>query len=339
MRNLNKLNLIEMKNILTTLLLSLSIVSFSQTKVQLEIENKNGKEQYKIKLEREVDGKKVITEKTYSNKEELKNDSNLEGLSLHIMEGDVGHLPIKVDAGASNGDHKIMFISNNEGGEEANIEVTVDEYGTKHIFKNGEEVDVSQLHSRGDNVFMLKSDGNDSLHIEELMKVEVTIDKDKTHLVTVNGKNANYEEWVKGTEYTQGKHLVKKIIIHKGGEEGQKEMKYEVMMKRIVLHIEEVSAVDEKAFSIEKNKALKLDEFNFYPNPNNGTFNLKFAGKEKSTIVRITAINGKEVYAEDLQNFTGIYDKKINLSDLKKGIYLLQVVQGSKAINKKIIIE
>ena len=72
---------------------------------------------------------------------------------------------------------------------------------------------------------------------------------------------------------------------------------------------------------------------------NNGTFQLKFQGKDKPTTVRVSDINGKEMYSENLQNFAGNYEKEINLSDMKKGIYLLQVVQGSKAVNRKIIIE
>ncbi len=337
MRNLGKLNLTEMKNILTTLLLLLSVVSFSQTKVQLEVENENGKEQYKLKLEREVDGETVITEKTYDSKEAMENDPELEGLDLHIMEGngvsmsgdgDDKHVIIKIDNKGFDESHKTMFSSEDDGSEEVNLEVRVDEDGTKHIFKNGEEINLDELHEGGENVFVFKTDGNNSLHIEESMEVEVT----------VNGKEVDYKEWAKGSENGENK-MAKKIIIIKKDGGGQKEIKYEVIVKQMVLHIEEVSAEDEKAFSIEEHKALKLDEFNFYPNPTNGILNLKFAGKEKPTVVRITDINGKEVYAENLQNFTGIYDKEISLSDLKKGIYLLQVVQGSKAVNKKIIIE
>ncbi len=426
-----------MKNILTTLLILLSVVGISQTKiqqtkVQIDVENKNGVEQYNLKLEQEIDGKTVVTEKSYSSIDEMKNDPELEGINLMVMNGGTKsistkdgskHIVIKVDgagAGEKNemvffsdnedgeemkievvvdedgtkhifkngeeidmstlhkedgehtmifisengehadleeiakeGDHKIMFISQeNDGDEDINIEVTVDEDGTKHIFKNGEEIDMDEFHEGSGNVFMFKSGDGDSLHIEERMEVEVSVDEDGNHHVVVNGEEVDYDEWKENNqspvhssnmvwveEGENGQKITKEIIIIKGEDGDEQNVKVEVIVSKIVLHIEDMSADDKDAFSLEDNKALKLDDFNFYPNPNNGTFQLAFQGKEKATSVRVTDINGKEVYAEYLQNFSGTYDKEISLSGLKKGIYLLQVVQGNKAVNKKIVIE
>ena len=346
-----------MKNIITTLLVLLSVISFSQTKVQLEVENENGKEQYKLKLEREVDGKTVITEKTYSSKEEMKNDPELKDLDLHFMEGHAssfkskdGNMLIEIDKDVKEGDHKMMFIS--EGGEgETKIEVIVDEDGTKHVIKNGKEIELGELHEGGDNVFVFKTDG-DHKSIEENMEVEVTVDDEGNHHVKVNGEEVDYEEWKKNNEMHQGsksmmwvedgedgKQIKKEVIIIKEDGESKEGVKVEVIISHVVLHLEDISEEDAKAFSLENSKELKMDEFNFYPNPSNGTFQLKFQGKDRPTLVKVTDINGKEMYAENLQDFGGSYDKEINLSELKKGIYLLQVVQGSKAVNKKIVIE
>ena len=92
MRNLKKQYLVKMKNILTTLLILLSMVSYGQTKtqqtkVQIDVENEHGREQYKLKLEQEVDGKTEITEKTYHSMEEMKNDPELEGVNIGFMQG------------------------------------------------------------------------------------------------------------------------------------------------------------------------------------------------------------------------------------------------------------
>ncbi|MCF6360608.1 MAG: T9SS type A sorting domain-containing protein [Cyclobacteriaceae bacterium] len=424
-----------MKNILATLLILFSVVGFSQTKVQLEVENENGKEQYKLKLEREVDGKTVITEKIYNSKEEMQNDPELKDLNLHIMRGDDlsftskeggKHIMIKMEQEGDGKDHKIMVFTDAEEGEdgkEVNIEITVDEDGTKHVFKNGEEISIDELHGEGvrkmifiskdgedfdvkelegegrkimfiseetdgdgevkievtvdedgtkhvfkngeeidfeelqkegENVFVFRSDGDHRLVEEESMEVKVIMDEDGNPHVTVNGEEVYYDpDSYRGGKNNElhmasgkmvriedgGSSVIKEVIIFKGEDGDEKDVKVEVIIQKMVLHLEDVNAEDEKAFSIEDSKNLKLDEFNFYPNPSNGTFNLKFAGKEKSTMVRVTDINGKEVYAEDLQNFSGIYDKEINLAGLKKGIYLLQVVQGSKVVNKKIVIE
>lgn len=391
-----------MKNILTTLFILFSVIAYGQTKVQLEVENENGQEQYKLKLEKEVDGKTVITEKTYSSKEEMMNDPELKDIDIHFMEGDGssfkskdGNVLIEIDEDVTEGDHKMMFISKgdgeelemkvwvdedgtkhvskngvevdmdelhkegdhkmmfiSEGGEgETQIEITIDEDGNKHVIKNGKEVELSELHEGGENVFVFKSDGDTDKRIEEIMEVEVTVDEDGTHHVKVKGEEVDYEEWEKDNELhkgsksmmwiedgEEGKQIKKEIIIIKDGE-GHDNVKVEVIVSQIVLHLEEINKEDTKAFSLENSKELKLDEFNFYPNPSNGTFQLKFQGKQRATSVRVTDINGKEMYAENLQDFGGSYDKEINLSGLKKGIYLLQVVQGTKAVNKKIVIE
>ncbi len=354
-----------MKNILTTFLVLLSVVGFSQTKtqqtkVQIDVENENGVEQYNLKLEQEVDGKTIITEKTYNSMEQMKNDPELEGINIDFFQmGEGGfstkdgeaHVIIRIDDenGSSEG-QKIIFFSDDEDGKEVNIEVTVDEDGTKHVFKNGEEIDLEELHEEGDHATIFISEDGDEDDLKALeedgskimffskendgegdVKIEITIDEDGTKHVFKNGEDIDLEKLAKGQEI---------IFISKEGQRGdEKNVKVEVLVSKIVLHLEDVSADDKEAFSLDDNKALKLDEFNFYPNPNNGTFQLAFKGKEKATSVRVTDINGKQVYAEDLQNFSGRYDKKISLSGLKKGIYLLQVVQGNKAVNKKIVIE
>ena len=159
-----------MKNILTTLLILLSVVGFSQTKVQLEVENENGKEEYKLKVEREVNGKTEVIEKVYNSKEEMKNDPELKDLDLHLMEGHGTSVStkggnkkvrIKIDGDDTEGDHEMMFVTKEgENGEQVNIEVTVDEDGTKHIFKNGEEIDIKEFKHEGNQMIFISEDGN-----------------------------------------------------------------------------------------------------------------------------------------------------------------------------------
>jgi len=393
-----------MKNVVTTLLLLVTVMAYAQTKVELEVEKDGDSEQYKLKLEQEIDGKTVVTEKTYQSMEEMKTDPDLKEMDLHFMEGHGssfkskdGNILIEIDEDIEKGDHKMMFISKegNEG-EHVEMKVWVDEDGKKHVMKNGVEVDMGELHEQGDNkmvfisggeegetkieviineedgtkrimkngkeisledieeggenVFILKGEGEgeDVKLIEEAMEVEVTVDEDGTHHVKINGEEVDYDEWeetkdsntMMWTEEREGgKHIKKEVIVIKKGGEEHKGRMVELIVNNIVLHLEDINAEDEEVFSLESSKELKLDEFNFYPNPSNGTFNLQFLGKDRPTTVKVTDIKGKEIYAEDLQDFGGSYDKEINLSGLKKGIYLLQVVQGSKAVNKKIVID
>lgn len=91
---------------------------------------------------------------------------------------------------------------------------------------------------------------------------------------------------------------------------------------------------------INKSKALTLDELSYYPNPNDGRFRLRFKVEEgKELKISIFDISGKEVYGETFNNFQGRYDNDINLSMHNKGIYLLQIKQDGKTVNKKLVIE
>ncbi len=77
-----------------------------------------------------------------------------------------------------------------------------------------------------------------------------------------------------------------------------------------------------------------------YPNPTAGKFTVSFDTPEKGTLnVRIADSVGKLVFNETLDNFSGQYQKELDLSDNAKGVYFLQIVQNGKTLNKKIILE
>ncbi len=95
---------------------------------------------------------------------------------------------------------------------------------------------------------------------------------------------------------------------------------------------------DIPSFNTENN--LKIERLEFYPNPNNGKFNLNFVLPEKgNTKITVFDSDGKEVYKEALSGFTGEYNKSIDISAEGKGIYLLNVEQGDKVINRKLIVK
>jgi len=109
--------------------------------------------------------------------------------------------------------------------------------------------------------------------------------------------------------------------------------------------IQDVSENDE---SIPANLRTKSDEafgeqlteLNFYPNPSNGNFNLKFnLQQEGATNIAIYNLSGQEIYSEQLGNFSGLYDGKIDLQGQSQGVYILKVSQGDKVLTKKIVVE
>lgn len=94
-----------------------------------------------------------------------------------------------------------------------------------------------------------------------------------------------------------------------------------------------------KQTGISDNK-LAVDKMNFYPNPSNGKFNLAFSLPKKGTTeVTVLNLEGKTIYNEKLANFSGTYDKEIDISQSPKGVYFVKIAQGPNSQIKKIVLE
>ena len=111
------------------------------------------------------------------------------------------------------------------------------------------------------------------------------------------------------------------------------------MVEKVNIHIEEVEDGDFSNLMDSKSKELKVNDINYYPNPTDGRFNLQFQAAEKPTTVQILGMDGRSVYQEEISDFSGSYQNELDLSNQKRGIYLLRIQQGSRTINKKIVIE
>ncbi|MCK5101587.1 MAG: T9SS type A sorting domain-containing protein, partial [Cyclobacteriaceae bacterium] len=102
--------------------------------------------------------------------------------------------------------------------------------------------------------------------------------------------------------------------------------------------LEDDTSLDGIDYSLKNN--LKPSQLNYYPNPNNGRFNLKFMLDQKGEVtIKVMNILGNEVYKEKLLDFNGTYDNQIDLTGKEKGIYILQIIQKRKALTRKILIE
>lgn len=122
---------------------------------------------------------------------------------------------------------------------------------------------------------------------------------------------------------SDGKSTVKKVYVFRMKKDGADEQK---------------KVITETTPTIE---SLKLDNFALAPNPSeDGKFSLKFSvANQADTRVRITDINGREVYTEQLSNFNGAYDKTLDLSQYGKGVYVVNVQQADKSAAMKLVIE
>jgi len=87
------------------------------------------------------------------------------------------------------------------------------------------------------------------------------------------------------------------------------------------------------------NKEPEFDYLRFYPNPAESMINIEFkTAKPTDTKVLISDMLGKTLYEEKLKDFSGEYSKQVDLSQYGSGTYILQIIQGRKAITRKIMV-
>ena len=99
---------------------------------------------------------------------------------------------------------------------------------------------------------------------------------------------------------------------------------------------EVVNSTSDEKISIAND--LEVDDFNYYPNPNRGMFDLTFSvpGTGTTDIV-IFDQKGKKVYSETLIDLSGSYNNQIDISAEASGTYFMQITQNGKTFSKKII--
>lgn len=82
---------------------------------------------------------------------------------------------------------------------------------------------------------------------------------------------------------------------------------------------------------------FSIDSFVVYPNPNNGTFNIKLTTPVDNIQISVFDISGRNVYSNMDSNTNLNYT--IDLGTAQSGIYLLQVSDGKRTKTKKIIVK
>lgn len=95
-----------------------------------------------------------------------------------------------------------------------------------------------------------------------------------------------------------------------------------------------------KKGKVDDSNLLELADLTFYPNPSsNGRFKVRFNAPEEGDLnIKVSNLEGKEVFSRSFERFGGLYSEMIDLSGQKEGIYLLEISQGRKRLTKKIVI-
>jgi flagellar biosynthesis/type III secretory pathway chaperone len=131
----------------------------------------------------------------------------------------------------------------------------------------------------------------------------------------------------------------RKIMIIKAGHDSLSN-KLAALSSQLEILIVNVDKEEARKLKVDNaSDELKVEELSFYPNPNNGKFDLSFSLKEKgNTIITILDVNGKMVYEKRLSDFTGKYHSEIDITTQPKGIYFVKVKQNDKVMVKKIVV-
>lgn len=120
----------------------------------------------------------------------------------------------------------------------------------------------------------------------------------------------------------------------------------DVITKEVTVVIELDDISPEEAERINANSSekvriendLAVEDFNYYPNPNQGVFDLSFTVPETGdTDIAIFDQNGSKIYSEKLMGLTGSYNNQIDISDQARGTYFMQISQNGKTYSKKIV--
>jgi hypothetical protein len=82
---------------------------------------------------------------------------------------------------------------------------------------------------------------------------------------------------------------------------------------------------------------ININNLNVFPNPSSGEFVISFeTSKPEDIQIRIYDVLGQLIKEETAIKNTGKYSQQINLANVSKGIYILQIKAGDEVLNKKI---
>ncbi len=206
--------------------------------------------------------------------------------------------------------------------------------------------DASVINTNGDNIQVLEmNDGKPG----DMKKMVIINGKEggDADIKIMSGNSETDEEIAKALKEAgvdpNAKGTQKTIIINNdvtSDKKGGKTCTKIVMIKKV--NITDADASDMKKINqaATTDGKLAMDDMSFYPNPNNGKFNLKFNLKDKGdTQISVLNEEGKKVYSEKLSEFTGSYDKEIDISKNPKGIYFVRIEQGKHAQVKKVVLD
>lgn len=77
---------------------------------------------------------------------------------------------------------------------------------------------------------------------------------------------------------------------------------------------------------------------NVYPNPNNGTFNIKLNTKAQNVKIEVVDVLGKVVWSSQINNVNAVVDTQVNLNNQSMGVYMIRVMADDANYMQKVVI-
>jgi len=83
-----------------------------------------------------------------------------------------------------------------------------------------------------------------------------------------------------------------------------------------------------------------FERFNLYPNPSNGSFNLKFNTESNENVeIQLYDLTGRLVKELQFSNISFQFSERISFQNTAKGFYVLKIKNGTKQTSRKLLIE
>ncbi|MEZ4721717.1 MAG: PDZ domain-containing protein [Flavobacteriales bacterium] len=119
--------------------------------------------------------------------------------------------------------------------------------------------------------------------------------------------------------------------------DGQHQVRMRIRIE--TLSSDEIRELNKKSGkTLDENNSLELAGLNFSPNPTDGLFRLRFElPDEGDTEIQVFDQNGKQVYLQELTNFSGIYSNQISIEDQPSGVYFISINQNGKGMVAKMV--
>ena len=336
-----------------------------KTKKRIRIQSDgsaDGKAQ-EFDLDLDVDSLEGLDDETRAKVKEALKEAKIR---LHQMDGEGKHVIIKKGDGDETedvfifkGDKQDMGLTtygdNIEVAKGANGEKVikwVDDKGVTHekILPGGEGkmMFIKKSDGDGENVFEWEGLEGDSIHVfidtdGGNVEKEVIVDENGHRKVIITSSSMSDEDKARLKEVMDKRHngemheeVDVKVHVDKDG----KKESYVIRINAFIREVEEADIATLRKSGMNTDNSLQVEGLNFYPNPTDGRFILRFDTPETGDVdIRIVDMNGRPVYQEELMDFTGTYEKKIDISGNASGIYFLNLGQNDKYLNKKIVLE